>query len=117
MNKPRCYLVDDEELSLSTLLRMLKASGRAEIVGFSTDPVEAIKDVERLEPDVLFLDIQMPEIDAFELLSRLARQPLVVFTTAYDQYALQAFDTNSIDYLLKPIEEERLARALDRLES
>jgi two-component system LytT family response regulator len=116
MSKPRCYLVDDEELSLGALHRMLIASRRADVVGFATDPAQAIDEIERLEPDLLFLDIHMPEIDGFELLSRLPGQPFVIFTTAYDQHALRAFETNSVDYLLKPIDEHRLLRALEKLE-
>ena len=116
MSKLRCYLVDDEELSLSTLRRMLAASRRADVVGHSTDPALAIDEIRQLEPDVLFLDIHMPEIDGFELLSRLAQQPFVIFTTAYQQHALRAFESNSVDYLLKPIEECRLLLALDKLE-
>ena len=115
MNKLRCYLVDDEELSLSTLRRMLTGSRRADVVGQSTDPVVAIEEIRQLGPDVLFLDIHMPEIDGFEMLSRLSPQPFVIFTTAYQQHALRAFEANSVDYLLKPIEEQSLQRALDKL--
>lgn len=116
MNKLRCYLVDDEELSLSTLRRMLTSLPHVDIVGFSTDPVVAIEQIQRRSPDLLFLDIHMPEIDGFELLSRLSPQPFVIFTTAYEQHALRAFESNSIDYLLKPIEEQRLLRALDKFD-
>src|SRR5450755_3696989 len=98
MSKLRCYLVDDEELSLSTLRRMLTGSEQAEVVGHSTDPAEAIEQIRQLAPDVLFLDIHMPEIDGFQLLSRLSPQPFVIFTTAYQQHALRAFESNSIDY-------------------
>jgi len=116
MSKLRCYLLDDEELPLLTLERLLSASGRVEIAGSSTDPTKALEDIERLRPDVLFLDIHMPEHDGFAVLSRLSPQPFVVFTTAFEQYALQAFESNSVDYLLKPIEESKLLRALDKLE-
>jgi two-component system LytT family response regulator len=115
MNKFRCYLVDDEELPLSTLRRMLLASGRTDVIGYSTDPVCAIEEIQTLKPEALFLDIHMPEIDGFELLSRLSPSPFVIFTTAYDQHALRAFETNSVDYLLKPIEERRLLAAVDKL--
>ena len=82
----------------------------------SSDPVDALAALSETAVDVLFLDIQMPGMTGFEMLGMMDRQPLVVFTTAYDQYALQAFEVNSIDYLLKPIEERHLDRALDKIE-
>jgi two-component system, LytTR family, response regulator len=113
----RVYLVDDEELALSRLRRMLEDSGKVDIVGASTDPVKALDEIRELEPDVLFLDIEMPEINGFDLLAKLGDdQPLVVFTTAYNQYALDAFEVNSVAYLLKPIETAKLDRALQKLE-
>ena len=112
----RAFLVDDEPLALKRLSRMLIAAGRAEIVGQSSDPQEAVPAILASQPDVLFLDIEMPGMSGFEMLSRIEPQPLVVFTTAYDQYALQAFGVNSIDYLLKPIEAAQLNRALDKIE-
>ncbi|HYZ86889.1 MAG TPA: response regulator, partial [Bryobacteraceae bacterium] len=110
----RAYLVDDEPLALARLHRMLE--GRLEIVGEQSDPVLAAAEIDELAPDVLFLDIEMPEWSGFKLLESLKRQPLVVFTTAYNQYALQAFEVNSIDYLLKPVEPQKLDRALAKLE-
>lgn len=112
----KAYLVDDEPLALKRLTRLLDATGRVEIVGSSTDPLKAMEAISTLLPEVLFLDIQMPEVDGFELLARLEHEPLVIFTTAYDQYALKAFEVNSIDYLLKPVEPEQLGRALRKLE-
>jgi two-component system, LytTR family, response regulator len=109
-------IVDDEPLAVNRLARLLGKTGRVHLVGSTTDPVAAIDLVAGWAPDVLFLDIEMPEINGFELLQRLAAVPLVVFTTAFDHYALAAFDANSVDYLLKPIEAERLDRALDRVE-
>jgi two-component system LytT family response regulator len=114
--KPRAFLVDDESLALRRLERMLREDGRLEILGTATDPERAALEIELLAPDVLFLDIQMPGLTGFDLLGKLDRQPLVVFTTAYDQYALRAFEHHSIDYLLKPIEHEQLDRALGKLE-
>jgi two-component system LytT family response regulator len=90
-----------------------------EVVGGSSDPVDAIAALAALSPasvDALFLDIQMPGMTGFEMLAMMDPQPMVVFTTAYDQYALQAFEVNSVDYLLKPIEDRHLARALDKIE-
>ena len=87
-----------------------------EIEGTSTDPVDALAALGGIAPDVLFLDIQMPGMNGFEMLSLMDPQPIVVFTTAYDQYALRAFEVNSIDYLLKPVTEQHLLRALDKIE-
>ena len=112
----RAFLVDDEALALKRLSRMLAATGRVSIAGFSTDPVEAVQAIAEAKPDVLFLDIEMPELNGFQMLSQLDPQPMVVFTTAYDQYALKAFGVNSVDYLLKPIEAAQLNRALDKIE-
>src|SRR6267154_6340324 len=112
----RAFLVDDEALALKRLSRMLAATGRVSIAGFSTDPVEAVQAIAEAKPDVLFLDIEMPELNGFQMLSQLDPQPMVVFTTAYDQYALKAFGVNSVDYLLKPVEMESLERAISKVE-
>jgi len=112
----RAFLVDDEALALKRLARMLTATGRVEIAGQSSDPLEAVESIVAARPDVLFLDIEMPGMTGFEMLAHIHPQPLVVFTTAYDRYALDAFGVNSIDYLLKPIEPSQLARALDKID-
>lgn len=112
----RACLVDDEPPALARLRRMLDASRRVEVVGACSDPVEALQEIRQTSPDLLFLDIHMPGLSGFELLAGLPSQPLVIFTTAYDQYALEAFQTNSVDYLLKPIEPPRLERALQKAE-
>jgi two-component system LytT family response regulator len=112
----QAFVLDDEPLAVRRLSRMLVDTGRVEIAGTGSDPVDAVEWLSANKVDVLFLDIQMPGMDGFEALSMLNPQPLVVFTTAYDQYALQAFEVNSIDYLLKPIEERHLLRALDKIE-
>jgi two-component system, LytTR family, response regulator len=112
----RVFLVDDEALALKRLARMLASSGRVEVVGSATDPEEALNFLYSHKVDAVFLDIQMPGLNGFELLARLPSQPFVIFTTAYDSYALRAFEVNSIDYLLKPIEAEPLDRALTKLE-
>lgn len=112
----RAFLVDDEPLALERLRRMLVESGKLEVVGQCTDPALALEQITRQRPETLFLDIEMPGLNGFELVSRLPYEPTIVFTTAYDQYALKAFEVNSIDYLLKPIEPEDLARALTKLE-
>jgi two-component system LytT family response regulator len=110
------FLVDDEPLALKRLSRLLEQTNRVEIVGQTTDALEAVQQLGRESVDALFTDIEMPELSGFALLDELGTQPLVVFTTAYSEFALQAFGTNSIDYLLKPIEPEHLERALNKLE-
>jgi two-component system LytT family response regulator len=112
----RAYIVDDERLAVERLTRLLEATRRVRIVGAATDPEDALMALRGLDMDVLFLDIQMPAVNGFELLERLDRNVPVIFTTAYDRYALEAFAVNSIDYLLKPVEPERLERALDKLD-
>jgi two-component system LytT family response regulator len=114
----RAYIVDDERLAIERFTRLLEATARVAIVGSTADPEQASAFLLEHgdEVDVLFLDIQMPGLTGFQLLERLARPPMVVFTTAYNSYALDAFEVNSIDYLLKPIEPERLDRCLDKLE-
>jgi len=115
--KLRAYLVDDEPLALQRLKRLLNRTGRVDVIGSTTDPEEAVAALESETPDVCFLDIQMPRLDGFEMLARLPTQPLVVFTTAYEQYALKAFSVNSADYLLKPVELDQLERAITKIES
>lgn len=115
----RAYLVDDEALAIERLKRLLAAFDAISIAGSATDPACALEELsgDSAPPvDVLFLDIQMPGMTGFDLLARLTVQPFVIFTTAYDEYALRAFEVNSIDYLVKPIESEQLARALKKLE-
>ena len=110
----KAYLLDDEQLGVERLRRML--TGLVEIIGAAVDPVAAVEEIDRLRPELLFLDIQMPELDGFAVLRRLEHQPLVIFTTAYDQYALQAFETNGVAYLLKPVEALKLKQAIDKVE-
>jgi Response regulator of the LytR/AlgR family len=112
----RVYLVDDELLALKRLRKLLSSIEAVEVVGSTTAPETAASFLESENVDVLFLDIQMPGMNGFELLSKLRQQPLVIFTTAYDSYALKAFEVNSIDYLLKPIEPAQLERALKKVQ-
>ena len=111
----RAFLVDDEPLALKRLARLLEATGRVEIVGRATDPEKALKQLPGERVDVVFLDIHMPGMSGFELLERLPGGPMIVFTTAYDQHAVHAFEANALDYLLKPVERDRLDRTLDRV--
>lgn len=112
----RAYVVDDERLAVERLSRLLQATGRVELAGSTTDPEEALAFLREHAVDVLFLDIQMPGLTGFELPEALDTDVCVIFTTAYDEHELRAFSVNSIDYLLKPIEPERLAHALEKLE-
>ncbi len=116
MRRYRAYLVDDEPLALKRLARLLEATGRFEIAGRAADPEAALGWLRDNPVEVLFLDIHMPGLSGFELLARLERPPAVVFTTAYDQYALRAFEVSSVDYLLKPVEPEGLQRAIRKLD-
>lgn len=112
----RAYLVDDEPLAIERLRRLLDRTGRVTIIGATTQPEEAIAALTADPPDLCFLDIQMPRLTGFDVLAQLPVQPMVVFTTAWEQYALEAFRVNSVDYLLKPIEAEALDRALSKVE-
>lgn len=112
----RAFLVDDEDLALRRLARLLGETGRIEIAGTSSDPVDAIAWLSSNDVDVVFLDIEMPGMNGFEMLGMLDPQPTVIFTTAYNQYALKAFEVHSIDYLLKPVDGEQLGRTLAKLE-
>lgn len=114
--KLRAYLVDDEQLALERLRRLLEQTGRVQVIGSTTEPEEALTALSTDPPEVCFLDIQMPRLNGFEILARLPYQPIIIFTTAYDHYALQAFAVNSVDYLLKPVEPESLERALNKVE-
>jgi two-component system, LytTR family, response regulator len=117
----RVFIVDDEPPARRRLRKLLEdaiAAGRVQIVGEAGDGVEAVERLAETQADLLLLDIQMPGLDGFEVIERLEprRRPVVVFTTAYDSYALRAFEANAVDYLLKPISRERLNEALQRAE-
>jgi two-component system, LytTR family, response regulator len=112
----RAFVVDDERLAVQRLTRLLTETGRVVVAGSATDTQEALDALGGMDVDVAFLDIQMPEMTGLELVERLNRDIPVIFTTAYDRYALEAFAVNSIDYLLKPVESSRLEKALDKLE-
>jgi two-component system LytT family response regulator len=111
----RCLLIDDEPLALKRLEMLLADHPEVEIIGKISRPSEAVAQIDSLQPDLVFLDIQMPGMNGFEVLERVRRQPMVVFVTAYDRYALEAFEVNSIDYLLKPVDRQRLQKAISKL--
>lgn len=113
----RVLIVDDEPLARRELHLLLDAFPGIEVAGEAGDIDEARARIEELSPDVVFLDIQMPGGSGFDLLAQLDRVPRIIFTTAYDQYAVKAFDVNALDYLLKPVEPERLATALRKMQA
>jgi two-component system, LytTR family, response regulator len=112
----RALVVDDERLARKELINLLSNHDNIEVVGEALNVEDAKEKIDQLQPDVIFLDIQMPEKTGFDLLEELDHVPLVVFITAYDEFAIQAFQVNALDYLLKPIEPSRLAETLVKLE-
>jgi two-component system LytT family response regulator len=111
----KALIVDDERLARAGLKSLLKKYDDMDIVGEAGNADEALELVKTLDPDILFLDVQMPEKTGFDLLEMLPKTPAVIFTTAYDEYALKAFQINALDYLLKPIDPKRLDEAVGKL--
>jgi two-component system LytT family response regulator len=110
----KVIIIDDEPLARSIVKEYLQDKKNIEIVAECDDGFQGIKAITQHKPDLIFLDIQMPKINGFEMLELLDVKPAVIFTTAFDEYALKAFETNSIDYLLKPFSKERLDTAIDK---
>jgi two-component system LytT family response regulator len=113
----RAIVIDDERLARKELITLLNQLESVEVVGEAVNVDDAKDKIEQLNPDVIFLDIQMPEKTGFDLLEELDNVPHVIFTTAYDEYALKAFQVNALDYLLKPIEPKRLEEAITKLQN
>ncbi len=111
----RALVIDDERLARKELIKLLNEHSEIEVIGEATNADEAMDLIEKLNPDLLFLDIQMPGKSGFELLEMLDTVPMVIFTTAFDQYALKAFEVSALDYLLKPIQPERLNETITKL--
>jgi two-component system LytT family response regulator len=111
----RAIIIDDERLARNELRKLLLDFPEIEVVAEAANAGEGIERIENLNPELVFLDIQMPGKTGFEMLSELDRTPNVIFTTAYDEYALKAFEVNALDYLLKPVEPKRLADAIQKL--
>ncbi|RIW18477.1 response regulator [Algoriphagus lacus] len=111
----RAIVIDDERLARKELINLLNQLETVEVVGEAVNVDDAKEKIDQLQPDVIFLDIQMPEKTGFDLLEELDNVPHVIFTTAYDEYALKAFQVNALDYLLKPIEPKRLEEAINKL--
>lgn len=112
----KTLIIEDEELARQRLKRLLISHECIDLIGEASNGAEGLKLIEECNPDLIFLDIEMPVLNGFEMLSRLKNPVKVIFTTAYDQYAVKAFEEESIDYLLKPIEAERLAKAMTKLQ-
>lgn len=113
----RTILIDDEALARDIVKHYLKAFPDIEIVAECSDGFEGLKAIALHQPDLIFLDIQMPKISGFEMLELVEKRPAVIFTTAFDEYAIKAFEVNAVDYLLKPIEQSRFEQAMQKLPS
>jgi len=111
----RAIIIDDERLARAELRKLLQEFPEIEVVDEASNAEEGVQKIESHNPDLIFLDIQMPGKTGFEMLQELDHAPSVVFTTAYDDYALKAFEVNALDYLLKPIEPKRLADAVEKI--
>ncbi|HEY8899333.1 MAG TPA: LytTR family DNA-binding domain-containing protein [Chthoniobacterales bacterium] len=117
MKKIRTILVDDEQVARLRLARLLRASPEIEIVAECENGTSAISDIRQHAPDLVFLDIQMPGMDGFDVVDALPaeKRPTIIFVTAYDEYAVRAFEACALDYLLKPVAGDRLLKALERV--
>jgi len=114
MKKFKCYIVDDEPLALNVIEQYIARFPQLEVCGKSTDPLQAIMQIKALQPDLLFLDIEMPEMTGLELLSSIRNKPAVIITTAYREFAVEGFEMNVLDYLVKPIAFKRFVMAIDK---
>jgi two-component system LytT family response regulator len=112
----RAIIIDDERLARAELKKLLQDFPEVEVVDEAANAEEGIAKIESQRPDLIFLDIQMPGKTGFDMLAELERTPQVIFTTAYDEFALKAFEVNALDYLLKPVEPKRLADAIQKLQ-
>ncbi len=113
----KAIIIDDERLARAELKKLLQEFPEVEVIDEAANAEEGIAKIESLHPDLIFLDIQMPGKTGFEMLAQLEKTPQVIFTTAYDEFALKAFEVNALDYLLKPIEPKRLTDAIQKLQS
>lgn len=109
-----CLIIDDEKLARELLREYLAPFSQIEILGECSKGTEAVDQIDNLKPDLIFLDVQMPGMNGFDVLDEIVHEPYVIFTTAYDQYAIKAFEKNAVDYLLKPLDQERFKRAVER---
>lgn len=112
--KFQCYILDDEPLAIKVIEQHLSKFEQFEICGSSTDPLEAHHQLKTLQPDLLFLDIEMPEINGLEFIDSMQSQPKIIITTAYREYAVEGFELNVLDYLVKPVPFPRFVKAIDK---
>jgi two-component system LytT family response regulator len=112
--KTTCLIIDDEKLARELILEFLQNFPELELLGECTKGTEAVEKINLLKPDLIFLDVQMPGMNGFDVLEEIEHEPYVIFTTAYDQHAIKAFEKNAVDYLLKPLDEERFRTAIQR---
>lgn len=112
--KINCLIIDDEPLARELLREFLEQHSELTLIGECAKGTEAVDKIDELKPDLIFLDVQMPGMSGFDVLDEINHDPFVIFTTAYDQYAIKAFERNAVDYLLKPIDQERFKLAVDR---
>ena len=112
--KIKAVIIDDEKLARDIIAKYLSTNNKIQVVGECSNGFEGAKIISEQKPDIVFLDIQMPKINGFELLELIDNPPLVIFTTAFDQYAIKAFEVNAIDYLLKPFSLQRFDEALQK---
>ena len=115
MTKIKTLIIDDEQLARELIKNYLADYSFIEIIAECTDGFKGMKAIQELQPDLIFLDVQMPKLTGFEMLELLENPPVVIFTTAYNEYAIKAFDINAIDYLLKPFSRERFSKALEKV--
>ncbi|HRG78589.1 MAG TPA: LytTR family DNA-binding domain-containing protein, partial [Cyclobacteriaceae bacterium] len=109
-----CLIIDDEKLARELLREFLETFPQIEIIGECNKGADAVEQINKLKPDMIFLDVQMPGMNGFDVLDEIEHEPYVIFTTAYDQYAIKAFERNAVDYLLKPLDQERFKLAVER---
>lgn len=109
-----CIVIDDEKLARDLLREYLEGFPDIDLVAECEQGTDAVEKIDKLKPDIIFLDVQMPGMTGFDVLEEIEHEPYVIFTTAYDQYAIKAFEKNAVDYLLKPLDEERFRTSVNR---
>ncbi|MBN1252705.1 MAG: LytTR family transcriptional regulator DNA-binding domain-containing protein [Bacteroidales bacterium] len=114
ISKLKAIIIEDEQPAIDLLIHYLKEIDKIEIIGSYKDGFSGLKAINELEPELVFLDIQMPKLTGLELIELIDKMPLIIFTTAYDEFAIKAFEINAVDYLLKPYSKERLQNAIDK---
>src|SRR6195952_2554772 len=110
----RVLIIDDEPLARMVVLEYLQDFKDIEVLGECNDGFEGLKAIQQYQPDLVFLDVQMPKINGFEMLELVDHQPAVIFTTAFDEYAIKAFEAKAVDYLLKPFNKDRFNKAIEK---